>query len=143
VYSWDRRFLDLAKFMSKWSKDPSTKTGAVIVDRKHRVVSVGYNGFARGVSDWKERLSNRPTKYKFTVHCEQNSIVFAQRDLTNCVLYTYPFMSCASCAGLVIQSGIVRCVAPKSDNARWADDFKISKLIFKEAGVRLDLVDYP
>lgn len=28
---WDQRFLELAKVVSTWSKDPSTKTGAVIV----------------------------------------------------------------------------------------------------------------
>jgi deoxycytidylate deaminase len=38
---WDRRYLDLAKFISGWSKDPSTKTGCVIV-KNNRVVSTGW-----------------------------------------------------------------------------------------------------
>jgi dCMP deaminase len=42
---WDLRFLTLAKTVSTWSKDPSTKVGAVIVDKNRRVVSLGYNGF--------------------------------------------------------------------------------------------------
>lgn len=29
---WNRRFVELAKNVSTWSKDPSTKVGAVIVD---------------------------------------------------------------------------------------------------------------
>src|ERR1051326_2813900 len=52
---WDRRFLELAKHVSSWSKDPSTKVGAVIVDANRRVVATGYNGFPRGVEDTPER----------------------------------------------------------------------------------------
>ena len=29
---WDKRFLELAKLVGSWSKDPSTQVGAVIVD---------------------------------------------------------------------------------------------------------------
>lgn len=139
---WDERYLDLSKFISQWSKDPSTKTGAVIVSKMGSVVSVGYNGFACGVLDSPERLNNREEKYKMIVHCERNAIIFAQRDLADCTLYTWPFMSCGPCAGMVIQSGIKRCVAPVNNNPRWAADFDLTKTMFKEAGVQLDLVDY-
>ena len=40
---WDRRFLDRAKLISTWSKDPSTQTGAVIT-KNRIVISEGYNG---------------------------------------------------------------------------------------------------
>ena len=35
---WDKRFLKLAKHISKWSKDPSTQVGCVVVgpDRELR-----------------------------------------------------------------------------------------------------------
>ena len=49
--NWDNRFLDMAKLVSTWSKDPSTRVGAVIVDPSNRLVSVGYNGFPKGVTD--------------------------------------------------------------------------------------------
>jgi dCMP deaminase len=137
---WDRRFLKLAEFIAQWSKDPSTKTGAVIVDPNNRVVSVGYNGFPKGVIDLSERLENREVKYKLIVHCERNAILFAQRSVEGCRLYTWPFMSCSTCAGTVIQAGIVEAVAPVSDNPRWVDDFKLSKTMFDEAGVILKLL---
>ena len=38
---WDTRFLDLSEHISKWSKDPSTKVGAVIEfegDTKWRMI---------------------------------------------------------------------------------------------------------
>ncbi len=78
---WDKRFLELAKHVSLWSKDPSTKTGSVIVDQKRRVVSGGYNGLPIGVEDLDERLNNREIKYKMIVHCERNALLFANRDL--------------------------------------------------------------
>ena len=56
---WDLRLLGLAEHVAQWSKDPSTQVGAVIADKKHRVLSLGFNGFARGVRDLAERLENR------------------------------------------------------------------------------------
>lgn len=138
---WHKRYLQLARFVSKWSKDPSTQTGAVIVDHRGAVVSVGYNGMALGVEDTEERYNNRELKYKMIVHCERNAIIFAQRNLEGCILYTYPFMSCAVCAGMAIQAGITTCVAPRNDNPRWQADFALTEQMFKESGVKLILLD--
>lgn len=136
---WDQRYLELAELVSTWSKDPSTRTGAVIVGPDNFLISVGYNGFPRLVQDSLDRLDNRDLKYKMIVHCERNAIIAAKRDLAGCTLYTYPFMSCAPCAGMVIQAGISRCVAPFNDNPRWQEDFKLTQQMFKEARVELTL----
>lgn len=139
---WDKRFLELAKFVASWSKDPSTQTGAVITQDK-RVVSVGYNGFPQGVDDNPERYANRELKYLMVSHCERNAVLFACRSVEGCTLYTWPFMSCATCAGVVIQAGIKRCVASVATPAlleRWGKDIEVAKMMFKEAGVELDLV---
>lgn len=139
---WDLRYLgDAKRYAEKNSKDPSTKTGAVIVTAKGNPVSWGYNGLPRGVRDTEERLNNRDLKYKMIVHCERNAMIFAQRDLSGCTLYTWPFMSCAPCAGMMIQAGITRCVAPLNDNPRWQADFSLTQEMFNEAGVKLDLID--
>jgi dCMP deaminase len=136
---WDIRFLELARHIASWSKDPSTQTGAVIVDKKRRVVSLGYNGLAQGVEDKPERLNNRDLKYKMFVHCERNAIIFARQPLDGCTLYTWPFMSCAACAALVIQSGITRVVAPYSENPRWLEEIRLSMEQFKEVGLEVCL----
>lgn len=136
---WDRRFLALAAHVATWSKDPSTQCGAVIVDPRKRVVSIGYNGFAEGVRDTPERLHDRETKYKLVVHAERNAILFAGRDLTGCTLYTHPFGTCAVCAAMVIQAGIKRVVAPFSDNPRWTPDFALAGQQYAEAGVTWDV----
>lgn len=139
---WDLRFLGLCKHISNWSLDPSTKVGAVIVDKDNRVISIGYNGFAKGVQDLPERYNDRPTKLSMVSHAENNAILFAKRDLSGCVLYTWPFCSCSRCAVSVIQAGIKCCVAPEIPEeikARWEEDVKISRLMFKEAGVVVKL----
>jgi len=140
---WDRRFLKLAEEVAGWSKDPSTKTGAVIVDSFNRVISTGFNGFPRGVADLPARYQDRVTKLNLIVHCEMNAILFAKTDLRGSTLYTWPFMSCVRCAVHVIQTGIWRCVAPETPAdkaARWADDMKAAREMFKEAGVYLDIL---
>jgi dephospho-CoA kinase len=45
IPSWDEYFIEIAKVTAKRSKDPSTQTGCVIVDKNNRPISFGYNGF--------------------------------------------------------------------------------------------------
>ena len=104
-------------------------------------MSLGYNGLPQGLTDTEERLQNRDTKYKMTVHAEINAAIFAQRDLSGCTLYTFPFMPCASCAGQLIQHGIKRVVSYQNDNPRWQEDFLLTKEMFREAVVDLLLLD--
>jgi len=137
---WNYRFMNLAKHISQWSQDPSTKVGSVIVDDKKRIVSIGYNGFPVGIED-DARLGIRDVKYKMIVHAERNALLFANKSLNDCIIYTYPFMPCSVCAGMIIQSGIKTVVSLKNDNPRWLDDFKISQQMFQEAGVNLILLE--
>lgn len=56
INKWDRRYMEMAYLVSTWSKDPSSKIGAVCVNRKGQILSTGYNGFPRGIKDTEERL---------------------------------------------------------------------------------------
>ena len=71
---WDIRYLELAKQLSTWSKDPSSKIGAVAIGDKGQVLSCGYNGFPRNIVDSGERLNDREQKYNYIVHAEMNVI---------------------------------------------------------------------
>ena len=136
---WDERYINLAKHIADWSKDPSTKVGAVIVDDKGRIVSLGFNGFPQKISD-NERLNDRDEKYNVIVHAEANAILFANKDLSGYTIYTYPFQPCSRCAGLIIQSGIKRVVTIRDENPRWQKDFHTSEQMLIEAGVHIDYV---
>lgn len=138
---WDARLLALASHVAQWSKDPSTKVGAVVVRPDRTVASMGYNGFPRGVDDDPARYADRPTKYRLVCHAEANAIVSAREPLAGCSIYVSPFPPCAECAKLVIQSGIRRVVAPVSDVERWRESFETSALMFRESGVEVCLVD--
>jgi len=137
---WDRRFFDLANYISKWSKDRSTQVGAVIVDKNKVVLSMGYNGFCRGIDDNIEKYHNRPEKYKWTEHAERNAIYNAARQgssLIGCTIYTslYP---CMDCARGIVQSGIVKVVSsyPDFDHPTWGGDFKCSRSLFIQSDVK-------
>ncbi|MEQ8664334.1 MAG: dCMP deaminase family protein [Rhodospirillales bacterium] len=140
---WDRRFLQLARFIAQWSKDPSTKVGCIIVDDMKRIVSTGFNGLPSGVEDTLERLSDRAVKYKMVVHAERNAIIDAKRNLAGMTAYVWPIMPCSECAAMIIQAGIARVIAPETDDQRLIEScrFDLTGQMFEEAGIRLALVD--
>lgn len=133
---WTQRFLDLAHLVSTWSKDPSTKVGAVIVDPNNRVVSLGFNGFPKGVQDMD---IPRERKLMRTIHAEENALLFAQRDLSDCSIYV-THHPCSNCAAKIIQAGIRRVSISREMGDRWAHESAEAKLMFSESGVVLDLV---
>jgi dCMP deaminase len=135
---WDGRFLELARLVSSWSKDPSTKAGAVIVRPDRSIASVGFNGFARSMSDADELYADREKKYSRVIHCEVNALINAGRSVEGCTLYTTPFMCCDRCVVQMIQAGIKRFVFPEATEetkTRWADAFELTLSYMKEARV--------
>lgn len=145
ITQWDMRFIKLAKEVATWSKDPSTKIGAVIVSPDRRDIKLGYNGFARKMKDSPEFYENRELKYSRIIHGEINAIILAKCSLDGYTLYTWPFMPCDRCAPVVIQSGITRVVAPLPSNdklERWKKSFDLSLSYFEEAGVEVVQFSY-
>ena len=134
---WDRRFLELAKQISTWSKDPSTQVGCVVVGPDREIRSTGFNGLPRGIDDTDERLNNREIKYPMICHAEENAIMHAARtgiSLKNCIAYvTWP--PCTRCARSLIQAGVSEIVYPKEVEVpdRWEADFDMSLNMFKES----------
>ena len=137
---WDRRFLELAKHVSDWSRDPSTKVGAVAV-KDRRVLATGYNGLPRGVADLPGRLNNRDEKYLRTVHAEANIVAQGARfgiDLFGATVYVWAFLPCSNCTTLMIQAGIQRIVVPELPIPdRWQSNFNLSVEMLREAGVEI------
>ena len=135
---WDDRFLKLAQHVSQWSKDPSTKVGAVIVRPDRTIASVGYNGFPRGMDDNPTLYYHREIKYERMVHAEMNAILNAKEPLEGHTLYIWPMFTCDRCAVHVIQSGIKRVVAPilpDSVTGTWSGFINSAQDYYDEAGV--------
>ena len=144
---WDQRYLKLAYEVAQWSKDPSSKIGAVTVGAKGQVLSQGFNGFPRGLKDDYDRLNDRETKYKYVVHAEMNAIYNATYNgtsLDGATLYVYGLPICSECAKGVIQVGIKRVVMPASPGMpdKWKESWLTSMSFFKEAGVDFDFIDF-
>lgn len=170
--TWARKFFDMAQNVSVWSKDRSTKVGAIIFNPEtYAMLSVGYNGFPRGVRDeakdvtmadalrnkpsdvdWRDRIvtmkaavearHERPLKYKWTVHSELNAILNCARhgictDHMAIALQWYPCMQ--PCAGAIVQAGIelVVCTAPDFNHPRYGEEFKLTKELFDEVGMKV------
>ena len=76
---WDDRYLQLAREVSTWSKDPSTQCGALLIGDSGQVLSQGYNGFPRGMDDDPKLYNERDIKYTRIVHAEMNAIYNASR----------------------------------------------------------------
>lgn len=136
--NWDEYFLEMAWVVCKKSKDPSTKTGAVIVAPNKSVISVGYNGFPHNMPDNPEWYDNRVEKYSRIVHCEMNALIFAGRPIPEgSTLYTVPFISCERCVVHMLQAGITHFVAPKSTEeqlTRWSEAFEKTRRYVRECG---------
>jgi dCMP deaminase len=138
---WDARFLALGAEVASWSKDPSTKTGAVIVRPDRTIASVGYNGFARGCNDDPAIYAIRDEKYQRVIHAEMNAILSAREPLHGYTLYS-TLMTCDRCAVHIIQAGIRRVVAPPVPPdlmERWGPMIDRARRCFGEAGVRCDV----
>ncbi len=104
VIDWDNYFINIADEVATRSKDPSTQVGAVIVDKNHRPVSFGYNGFLWAGDD-RYLTRERPMKYYFSIHAEMNAILFSKTDLEWCTLYCN-YACCENCLKFIIQSWI-------------------------------------
>ncbi len=134
---WDERCYTIAMAVSKWSKDPSEKVGAVLVSPDRRQVSWGFNGFPRGIEDAEVRLEDKETKNSLMMHAELNALLNCPVDTTGWTLFVTK-SPCTRCALAVIQAGVVRvvCRAIQSDSD-WADDQRNARDLLREACVEV------
>jgi dCMP deaminase len=134
--SKDRKWLLVAEtFANKFSKDPGTKCGAIIVDKRNRIVSIGYNGFPSKIVDKEELLNNRPKKLERTIHAELNAILNAKTSLEGCTIYQWPMPPCSHCALCIIQAGIEVVAAPYVFPEKWRSSIDLGIQLFLEANI--------
>ncbi len=142
--NWHDRYMNLAKEVSTWSKDPSSQIGAVAIGPKGQVLSQGYNGFPRGIIDTEERLNNRALKYKLVVHAEMNCIFNATYNgvsLDGSTMYVYGLPICTECCKGIIQVGIKNVFMNDIETPeRWKNSIETAIDLFNESNVKWEIL---
>lgn len=139
---WDLYFLQLATEVSSRSCDPSTQHGCVLVVDKIPVMT-GYNGLPSGTDDGVYP-QERPAKYWFYCHSEENAVALAARRgvATDGATAYVTGPPCVRCLRLLWQAGVRRVV-------HWArrgwslDEAEADarKLLLEATGLRVDVVE--
>ena len=131
---WDHYFLELADVVSKRSPDPNTKHGCVLVDKNNRVLSTGYNGpiqgLPSGLVEWE-----RPQKYLWMIHAEDNAVTFSKCDLEGSTAYVTG-RPCVPCLRRLVQAGVHRIVfGSRESKCISEDEIRITNLVVKAKNI--------
>ena len=112
VITWDEFFMRVAVAASLRSKDPNTQAGACIAGGDNRILSVGYNGTPRGLTDddfpWETTDDILTDKHSYVIHAEANAVLNYRgslRELEGARIYVTLF-PCNECAKFLVQVGI-------------------------------------
>ena len=138
--NWDEYFMGVAMLSGMRSKEPNTQVGACIVSDKHKILSMGYNGFPKGCDDdeypWNREGDLCDSKYAYVTHSELNAILnYRGGSLEGTKLYVTLF-PCNECAKAIIQSGI-REVVYDCDKYEGTASVTASKRMLRAAGVTI------
>lgn len=138
--TWDEYFSNLAVLTSLRSKD-TTKVGAVLVSTENRVLSLGYNGYVKGVDESifpknREAENLSDTKYPYIIHAEANCILNLStlNNLNGSTLYCTLF-PCCDCAKLLANAGISK-VIYISDKYHNEQQYVASRKIFDASKIK-------
>jgi dCMP deaminase len=120
---WDKRFMELAFTIAKWSScyREGRNIGAVIV-RNKRIITTGYNGAPAGMDTCKDRQtclrdqlqipSGERAELCYAIHAEQNAIIQAAKlgvPIDGATMYC-THQPCVICAKMIVNAGISRVV---------------------------------
>lgn len=102
--SWLDIYMTMAFVVAERSHDLETKVGCVITSPENIVLGTGYNGFPSGIYD-KDLPRNRPGKYEWILHSEENCVLNCNQKPINGIAYitTAP---CFPCLKRLWQAGI-------------------------------------
>jgi len=124
----------------KYSDDPLTQNGAILVNRENHTIGQGTNCLPNGVQKHQHRLE-RPEKYNYLLHAEQHAIADAAKHghaTLNATLYC-PWAACTACAKVIIQAGISKVVthAPliQKSHLHWVEEINKARQMFNEANI--------
>ncbi len=112
--TWDEYFLAMAKVVATRATCDRKSIGAIIVDKRHRITSTGYNGAAKGMPHCSEvghlmkEVDGRESCVR-TLHAESNALDDAGRRADGGTIYV-TVIPCFNCALRIVNAGIQRVV---------------------------------
>lgn len=138
--NWNKYYLTLARLISVRSPDPSTKHGCVIVNKEHRVISVGYNGPIQGIDD-KKVPTSRPEKYPYFLHAEENAMAFASQSIEDATVYITG-MPCSRCLRELLQRRIKKIICGNAKSNCISDsDMQASYQMLDLTDTQLEIIN--
>ena len=138
--TWDNYFLDIAELSASRATCQRRKVGCVLVDSKHHIVSVGYNGVPSGfyhcIGDIPCPGASSPSGTDLNlceaVHAEVNAFLhLTSQDELTAYLTVCP---CISCTKMLCNSNVKRVVA-----SEWYAHPGITEMLSK-AGIALEII---
>lgn len=113
-----------------YSNDPSTKVACLLLDKKWKPLSCGYNDKPFNWYDtypWEEKKE----KYKYVIHAEINAVASLRADPYYAVVTLFP---CSNCAKALIAAGVKEIYYK---DIRMNDDASIVFTLCYMSGVKL------
>lgn len=141
---WKDRYLSTCHLIASWSKIEGLERSAVIAGEDGRFVSLGFNGFARGVKDVVDRIHDPEIRKSLTVKASENAIYFSNMNsFEKTVIYTYPDMPDIDELSRIAQYGIKHIVSAhtgynEEGMIKTKDPLYLS--ILRESGITYDIV---
>ena len=106
----------LAHIAAKRTDDPKVGVGSVLIDDRHRYISVGWNGYPKKAhhldyphAGADDSVADEELKYDYMLHAEQNTLLW--RNPTGCRI-NHDFvlvstkMPCDECSPVIFDCGI-------------------------------------
>lgn len=127
--------------MAARSEDQSTQNGAVLYDPRGLLIGAGFNRIRPDCCATAEHWQ-KPAKYQWVTHAEQDAIFDAVRNgyyTQNATLYA-SWAACEVCAKTIIGCGVarvVRHVHPAQHRPDWAEALRVADEMMRAAGVEL------
>ena len=106
----NKDFLDLAVEISKFSPDPITKVGCVLVDKNYNVTSTGFNTVLDDISIDLTQL-NRHQKRNYIIHAEMVALLNASSHIEKAYCTIAP---CIECVKLLSFAGVKKIIYRKT-----------------------------
>lgn len=142
--TWDERFISLAQLVATWSKDVK-KVGAVIVDSKNKVCSLGFNGLPAHMNDDCLEHIESYDKGRVVHHAEQNALYTLDEEHWKKHLTLYVTKPpCKWCSIQIVHShaNIKRLVYVPFEDETFNEKYEVEKSLdfLQENGIQVDMV---